>query len=57
MTLADEIIAYRARHKMSQAEFGEMCGFSRATIVSIENGKKVRRLTEVRIRLLIKDDE
>jgi len=36
--LVDEIINYRARNKLTQSQFADMCGLSTTTILEIETG-------------------
>ena len=44
------IIDYRAKAKMSQRQFAEMCGLHFNTIVKIEHGGNVLATTEAKIR-------
>lgn len=54
MTLAEEMIAYRAENGISQAELARMCCIDRAEVLYIENGKrKPRATTEYKIRKVI----
>ena len=55
MTLAEEMVRYRAKHKLSQAGLGKLCGVNVMTINHIERGlQKPTALTESKIRLLLK---
>lgn len=50
MDLAEKIIAYRAEHGISQAEFAKRCGLGRAAIMRIERGdRNARKTTEFKI--------
>lgn len=58
MTLAEEMIQYRARHKLNQAKFGELCGVSVMTINYVERGiQKPSALTTAKIRILLDKDK
>lgn len=58
MTLAEEMIQYRARHNLSQAKFGELCGVSVMTINFVERGlQKPSALTEAKIRIVLDEEE
>lgn len=50
--LARRVILYRARHRLSQAEFAELAGVSRTTISHLESAPqkmKLRKITVLRI--------
>ena len=48
--LCEQMIAYRARHKLSQKEFAKRLGVSLATIVNVETGRRgPSKTTRVRI--------
>ena len=51
--LAHKCILFRARNRLNQASFAEMCGVSRITISHIESGKKVSKITETKVRMAI----
>ena len=54
MSLADDMLRYRAKNNVSQEKLAEMCGCSKMTINSIENGNTaITKLTETKIRLVI----
>ena len=55
VTLAESVIAYRARHRMTQEEFARLTGYTRATIVKIESGKRVRPVTEATVRMIVEE--
>ena len=56
--LSDKMVVYRAKHRMSQKDFAELCGVSTQTINSIETGKQdPTRITEAKIRLVIEEED
>lgn len=58
MTLAEEMIQYRARERISQRQLGERCGISLQTVNSIENGlQSPSKVTEAKIRLVINKED
>ena len=58
MNLVQEIMVYRAKHRISQKVFAEKCGVSLQTICSIETGtQSPSRLTEAKIRLVLDADK
>ena len=53
-TLAEEMIAYRARHNLSQSKFGDLCGVSVMTINFVERGlQNPSNLTAAKIRMVL----
>lgn len=57
-TLAEEMITYRARHNLSQAKFGELCGVSVMTINFVERGlQNPSNLTAAKIRILLDSEK
>lgn len=56
MTLAERIIAYRAREDISQSELAARVGVGRDIIGRAENGRNVSRLTEAKIELVLSGD-
>lgn len=53
-TLAEEMVQYRARHKLSQTKFGELCGVNVMTINFVERGiQKPSALTTAKIRMVL----
>ena len=56
MTLSEKIIEYRARNDLSQSEFAAKVGVGRDIIGRAENGRKVSRLTEAKINLVLKGE-
>lgn len=56
--LSKEMILYRAKERISQAELARRCGVSLQTINSIENElQSPSKVTEAKIRLVIEDEE
>ncbi len=56
--LSKEMILYRAKERISQAELARRCGVSLQTINSIENElQSPSKVTEAKIRLVIGDEE
>lgn len=52
--LSDEILTYRAKNNISQAEMASICNVTKQTIFNIEHEKQVpTRLTETKIRLVL----
>ena len=56
MTLSERIIEYRARNDLSQSEFADKVGVGRDIIGRAENGRKVSRLTEAKINLVLRGE-
>ena len=56
MTLAEEIIKYRAKHDINQCEMARLCRVDRATIVKLEKGVNCSKITEAKIRLIIDEE-
>lgn len=55
--LADKIIAYRAKHRLSQRQFAERCGLCLQTINNIETGiAEPSRITVAKIMLEIEGE-
>lgn len=56
--LADRLIVYRAKHRLSQKELAERCGVSSQTIHSIENGyQKPSKVTLAKILMVVGGDK
>lgn len=52
--LANRIVAYRARNRLSQAEMANKCGVSTQTISLVERGQqKPNRVTLAKIEMII----
>lgn len=58
MTLSEQMVRYRAKERISQAELAKRCGVSLQTINSIENDVQApSRVTEQKIRLVIEEEQ
>lgn len=58
MTLGEKMIRFRAKNKLSQAKFAEMCEVTVQTICSVENGtQNPSKLTEARILMAMEDND
>lgn len=56
--LIEEMVRYRAKHDMSQAELAKKCGLSTQTINSVETGtQKPSAVTEMKIWLVLEEEE
>lgn len=56
--LSERMLVYRAKHRLSQAKFAEMCGLSLQTINSVENEtQQPSKITVAKIELVLKEDE
>lgn len=56
--LINEMLMFRAKHNMSQKEFADMCGLTRATIWNAESGKSnPTPLTKAKIKAVIEKGE
>lgn len=55
--LASRIIFYRAKHKMTQEQFAKKCGMSHVTIIRMERGEPVTRITQARVELVLNRDK
>lgn len=54
MKLKDAVLLYRAKNKLSQADFARVCGLSAPTIYNIETvGQKPSPITRAKIILAI----
>jgi DNA-binding XRE family transcriptional regulator len=56
MTLAEEMIAYRAKHNLSQTEFGKLLGLHYVTVSRIEKTSTCSKVTKAKIESLIRED-
>lgn len=55
--IANKMLEYRAKHNLSQAKFGELCGITTQTVNAIENGlQSPSKLTETKIKLVIEKE-
>lgn len=56
--LIDDMIMYRAKHKLSQPEFAEKAGVSVQTVCHIETGQqKPSKITVAKIRLAMQEEK
>ena len=57
MSLAQEMVRYRAKMRMSQGALAQKCGVSLQTINSVENEtQSPSKVTEAKIRLVIESE-
>lgn len=57
MALADEMMRFRASHRIGQRKFAEMCGLTTQTINRVECGKqKPSKMTELKIRIAMEKE-
>lgn len=57
-TLQELMLAYRAKHNLSQEKLAQKCGLSLQTVNSVENGlQNPSRLTEQKIRMVVEEQE
>ena len=47
--LRTRVIRFRSKNKISQARFAKECGIAPGTVLKIENGGHIRRVTEIKI--------
>ena len=58
MTIGEEMLDFRARHKISMREFAARAGVTLQTVYAIENGlQKPTRTTERKIRIVLEEGE
>ena len=51
MTLSQEILVFRAKHRLSQQDFADICGLTKMTISGIERGiQNPKEVTILRIK-------
>lgn len=56
--LAEKMVVYRAKKRLSQEKLAHLCGVSLQTINSIETGAQTpSRVTEAKIRLVVDKKE
>lgn len=57
MALSDEMVRYRARHKLSQGDFAKLCGLNVMTVNHVERGlQDPTPVTEAKIRLVLDEE-
>lgn len=58
MTLQDEMLRYRASHRIGQRKLAEMCGLTTQTINRVERGVQIpSKITELKIRMVLEKEE
>ena len=58
MTLAEEMVRYRAKHGLSQGEFAKLCKINVMTVNYVERGLQTPTpYTEARIRLVLDEEK
>ncbi len=58
MTLQDEMLRYRASHRIGQRKLAEMCGLTTQTINRVERGVQIpSKITELKIRMVLEQEE
>lgn len=56
--LSNDMIKYRALHRLTQRDLAAKCGLSVQTINSVETDQqKPSRITEAKIRLVVNEEE
>ena len=56
MTLSERMIAYRAKHNLSQTEFGKLVGLHFVSVSRIEKTNKCSATTRIKIESVIKKE-
>ena len=58
MKLSEEMVVYRAKHRLSQTDLAKLCGVSTQTINSVENEtQNPSRVTIEKIKLVLEGDK
>lgn len=57
MTLAQEVLQYRAKNNLTQKQFADLCEVGLSTIWRLENGSPTLPITEAKIRLKIGEQQ
>lgn len=58
MALADEMLRYRATHRIGQRKFAELCGLTTQTINRVERERqKPSKITELKIRMVLEKED
>lgn len=57
MTLAEKMIAYRAKHNLSQTEFAKLVGVCYVTICRVENDSVCSKMTKAKIERVLSEGE
>ena len=53
--LSQKCLYYRAKKNLTQREMAELCGVDRTTIIKVESGKPVSKLTTIKIEIGIEN--
>lgn len=57
MDLTEKMIRYRAKHRLTQKQFAEMCGISQQTLCSVETGQQIPgKMTLAKIMLAMEEE-
>ena len=54
--LAEKMVAYRAKHNITQFKLAELCKLSEATIIHAEQGKRLAPLSKAKIEHVINEE-
>ena len=58
MEIGKKILRYRAKHRISQREFANLCGLSVMTVNYIENGlQDPSKITLEKIKIVLEEDD
>lgn len=58
MTLQECMIQFRAKNRLTQDDMAKLCGTSKQTIYSVENGlQKPSKTTRAKIELVLKGEK
>ena len=58
MTLQEQMVRYRAKHKLTQGMLADEIGLSKQTVCAIEKGiRKPSRVTKEKIRLIVGEQD
>ena len=57
MDLNERMIAYRAKHNLSQTEFGKLVGLHFVSVSRIEKTNKCSNVTKAKIESVIKEED
>lgn len=56
--LAEKMIRYRAKHRLSQRDFAKLCGLSSQTINNVETGiADPSKITVLKIQLAMEEEK
>ena len=58
MSLAQDMLYFRAKHRIGQRKFAEMCGLTTQTINRVEREvQKPSKMTEIKIRMAMEEQK